>query len=449
LSILAFFAVGFGIAFGGLGLIYPQNAGFDGLVWEWSLLSSAWGPQWGMAGLSGWALGGGLATEAVYQLFYAQLPWVATAAMIPLLALRGRTPALSSLLGGLLVGGLLYPLATNWLWGGGWLFHLGTNINLGHGFVDFAGASTVHLLGGAVALAGLLVAVPRLARHQRSENQAIPLPPAHMPLLASVGAILLLIGSSGWAWANPLLSASPLMLQRGAINALLVAAAGALLPLAYTWFVANQPDPVMAARGLAAGAIAGAAVGPFVAPWGAIALGAIVGLLVPMITYLMTEVLRVADDTGILPMHLLGAAAGLVAVGLLADGMAGLGWNQVGTDSFLTVSGQGVTGLMAQSGFRPDWPGQMQAQLIGIAALFLIPFLAGTLMFGFLTVLDRGLHHARTRQPQPAADTPNTDVLPDQRDEQDGVPLTSPGNDRRSGDQASSPALQDPTLTQN
>ena len=62
LSILAFFALGFGLAFGGLGLIHPQNAGFNELIWEWSLLSGTWGPQWGMAGLAGWALGGTAAT---------------------------------------------------------------------------------------------------------------------------------------------------------------------------------------------------------------------------------------------------------------------------------------------------------------------------------------------------------------------------------------------------
>ena len=161
LGVLLFFAVGFGLAFGGLGLVTPPTVGFGSLVWEWTLVAGDWGYKWGMAGLNGWALTGPAATPATYGLFFAQLPWVATATMIPLLALPGRSPSFSSLLGGLLIGGLLYPLATNWVWGGGWLANLGANLNLGHGYVDFAGAGTVHLLGAAAALAGLLVLIPR------------------------------------------------------------------------------------------------------------------------------------------------------------------------------------------------------------------------------------------------------------------------------------------------
>ncbi len=53
----------------------------------------------------------------------------------------------------------------------------------------------------------------------------------------------------------------------------LAASAGALAPLAYTWFVADHADPLMAARGLAAGAVVAAAVGPFLPPWAAALLG--------------------------------------------------------------------------------------------------------------------------------------------------------------------------------
>ncbi|MEA3337086.1 MAG: hypothetical protein U9R25_14345 [Chloroflexota bacterium] len=391
LGVLAFFLAGFAIAFGGIGLIQPDVAGFDELVWEWSLMGSEWGPQWGTAGLAGWALAKAAATPDAYNLFFSQLPWVATATMIPLIALRGRTAVLSSLLGGILVGGLLYPLATNWVWGGGWLANLGYTANLGHGFVDFAGAGTVHLVGGAVALAGLLTMVDRRAGKPAEPTRGVNLPPVQLPVLASVGAFLVLAGSVAWSWANPLLNENTLWSSRGAVNVILVALAGALLPLAYTWFVANRSDALMAARGLAAGAVAGAAIGPFVAPWAALVLGAVVGLLVPLLTYLVREVLRVEDDTGILPVHLTGGLAGLIALGFLADGLTGRGWNDVGVASYLGVAGQGVTGLMVAEGMQSDWPGQMLAQLLGMTALFLVPFLAATLVFGPLAVLIKGL----------------------------------------------------------
>ena len=395
IGVLAFFVVGFALAFGGIGLVYDKAPELSGLIWEWTVVTQTWGPKWGMVGLSGWAMEGSAATAGAYTLFLAQAPWVATATLIPLLALRGRAPAFTSLLGGLLVGGILYPLATNWVWGGGWLANLGVNLNLGHGFVDFAGGATVHLLAAAAGIAGLLVTVPRRARQHVADSEPIPMPPVHLPLLASIGAVFILAGSLGWGWGNPLLDLPTLMPARGIVNALIAAASGALVPLAYTWFVTDRPDPLMAARGLAAGAVAGAAFGPFVPPGMAALIGALAGLMVPILTYLLREVLRIDDDTGLTPVHLVSGLFGVLAVGLLADGLAGRGWNGVGNVEYLGVVGQGVTGWRAAAGMIADWPGQFQAQLIGSAALFLMPFLAGTLLFGLLAAIAAGLRRVR------------------------------------------------------
>ena len=401
IGVLAFFVVGFGLAFGGIGLVYDKAPELSGLVWEWTVVTETWGPKWGMVGLSGWAMNGTAATAGAYTLFLAQAPWVATATLIPLLALRGRAPAFTSLLGGLLIGGILYPLATNWVWGGGWLANLGVNLNLGHGFVDFAGGATVHLLAAAAGIAGLLVTVPRRARQRVAGTDPVPMPPVHLPLLASIGALFILVGSLGWGWSNPLLDLPTLMPSRGLVNALIAAASGALVPLAYTWFVTDRPDPLMAARGLAAGAVAGAAFGPFVPPGMAALIGALAGLLVPILTYLLREVLRIDDDTGLTPVHLVSGLIGVLAVGLLADGLAGQGWNGVGTVEYLGVVGQGVTGWRAAAGMIADWPGQFQAQLVGAAALFLMPFLAGMLVFGLLAAIAAGLR--RTQRAHTAA----------------------------------------------
>ena len=151
---------GFALQFGGVGLAHDLP-GFAGLIWEWSALGPTWGPGWGMAGLVGWGLTGPAATPAAYTLALANLPWVMTAALIPLIGLRGRIPAWASILLGLLIGAVIYPLAGNWIWGGGWLANLGANLGLGHGYVDVAGAGLVHLLGAAAALAGILVFLPR------------------------------------------------------------------------------------------------------------------------------------------------------------------------------------------------------------------------------------------------------------------------------------------------
>jgi Amt family ammonium transporter len=71
---------------------------------------------------------------------------------------------------------------------------------------------------------------------------------------------------------------------------------------------------------------------------------------------------------------------GVLAVGLFGDGLAGQGWNEIGLETYLGVAGQGVAGLVAAPGYAPDWPGQISAQLVGLAA-----------MAGLTTVLVGGL----------------------------------------------------------
>ena len=396
LAVLSYWAVGFALQFGGIGLV-DGRPGFDGLVWEWSALNESWGTGWGMAGLSGFGLLGAGATADAYLLFLSRLPWVITATLIPLLALRGRAPAPVTLVGGLLSGGLLYPLTGNWSAGGGWLAHLGRNLGLGHGLVDFANAGPVFLVGAAAALAGMLIFLPRRAR--RAPDEIVPLPPVHLPLLTITGAGLLLVGAVGWALSNPLLDWAHLAPALAAVDVLLAGAGGALLPIAYTWFATGHADPLMAARGLAAGTVSGLAVAGFVPPWAALALGAFCGLLTPLLAYLLAEVVRLDDRTGSVSVFGLGAISGLLGLALLADGRFGQGWNGIGAESYLGIAGQGVSGLWPAVGLQADWPGQMQAQLAGVAAEALFSFLLATLTFGALAALL----HVGQRERQPLA----------------------------------------------
>lgn len=377
LAAAGYLATGFALQFGGVGLVHDRP-GFAGLIWEWSALGPTWGPGWGMAGLTGWGLTGAAATSAAQGLAHAQLPWVLTATMIPVVALRGRIPAWATALVGFLTAFLLYPVAGNWVWGGGWLANLGGNLGLGHGLVDAGGSGSVHLLAAAITLAGLLVFLPRKPRAENA-GEPVPLPEAHLPLLALLGAGLLLVGVPVWAVSNPLLAPQAIDAGRIALNNVLAAAAGALLSLAYTWLVAGRPDPLMAARALAAGAIAIAAAAPFVAPWAALLVGGAIGLLLPFAMYLVDRILRWDDPTAVLAVHGLGGAMGVLAVGFLADGTAGLGWNGVGVSTYLGVARQGVTGLLAATGFQSDFPGQLQAQGVGLAALALFGFFAAWL----------------------------------------------------------------------
>ena len=402
LAVIGYVAVGFALQFGGIGLTQDQP-GFAGLIWEWSALGPTWGPGWGMTGLVGWGLTGPAATSAAYALALANLPWVITAALIPLIGLRGRIPGWAAIVLGLLIGGLIYPLAGNWIWGGGWLANLGLNLGLGHGYVDVAGpgsctcsarrprwpASWSFCRGGPDR--------PHPGRRRCRRTR--------WPLLALLGAVALLIGSFAWTVANPLLPRDTLDLSLLALNGFLAAAAGALVALAYTWLVAGKPDPLMAARGLAAALVAAAAFAPFVPPWGALAVGAVAGLLTPLAIFTVDRLLRWDDPAAVLTVHGLGGALGLVALGIFADGKAGAGWNGVGVDSYLGVAGQGVTGLLAAAGYQPDWPAQMQAQGVGLAALALFGFFVAWVLLAPPAIL---LHLLR---PQPVAATPSMAMI--------------------------------------
>jgi Amt family ammonium transporter len=388
----SYWAFGFALQFGGVGLIYPLPE-LRMLVWEWSAFSPDWGIGWGMAGLSGWFLSGADVTPLVYALFLAHLPWAMTAAALPVIALRGRAPATAPLVLAFFMGGVLYPLAGNWVQGGGWLSALGRNINLGHGLIDFGGAGTVHLVAGGFAVAALLIWTPRRARQPLNTVQ---LPPVQLPLLASVGALLLMAGSMGWWWANPLQTStlSEVALMRGGVNNILFAGGGALIPLIYTWFVTGRADPLMTARGLAAGVVAGLACGPFVQPGVAFFIGFFAGGAAPFVAFVSDHVWRLDDATGVAHVSMIPAAVGLLLVGLFADGTAGSGWQTTGVDSYLGVTGQGVSGLFVARGYQPDFPAQFQAQVIGVLALALWGFVSGLLICGPVALIYYGLQRS-------------------------------------------------------
>lgn len=392
LTTLAYWAVGFALQFGGVGLVYLRPE-LHGLVWEWSPLPAEWGTGWGVAGLSGWLLAGSEMTALVYALFLAHLPWLFVVTLLPVMALRGRAPTLATLALALLIGGVVYPLAGNWVQGGGWLSALGRNLNLGHGFIDVGGAGTVFLLAAAFGLVALVVWTPRRA--------VAELPPAYQPLLTVAGSLFVLAGLIGWLWANPLQveAVGDLGMVRGSVNLLLAAAAGVIAPLLYTWFVAGRSHPTLVARGLVAGAVAGLAAAPFTSPGAALVIGALAGLTTPLLTYVVDGLLRLDDATGLVVTAGAPALIGLLLAGVVADGAAGAGWQMTGLDAHLGVAGQGVSGLLVAQGFQPDFPGQFQAQLIGVAALILWGVIMGLLVAAPLGLLFWGLQHSeRTAQ---------------------------------------------------
>jgi Amt family ammonium transporter len=366
---------------GGVGLT-TDIEGLQGLVWEWA---SPLNLDWGVLGMRGFFLSGEADTNTALLLYLAYLPPLAVAVILPLLALRERMPGWMAALAGLFMAALVYPAVANWFSGGGWLMHIGETLGLGHGYVDLTGLSTAAFAGGLAALLGVVFFGRRLP--PLPEGQVPVLPPVHLPVLAVLGAVLALIGTMALASANPIHVQAGVILPRLAVNLVLAAAGGAIVPCLYTWFTTGAADSFMATRGAMAGILSAAAGMAFFPPWSALALGALAGLLVPLVTFAVAHLLRIEDPTGAVPVGLLGGLLGVLAPGILADGHAGQGWNGVGIENYLGLAGQGITGLFAASGFATDWPGQLNAQLVGLAAIALLTLASVGGLFLILKVL--------------------------------------------------------------
>jgi Amt family ammonium transporter len=178
-----------------------------------------------------------------------------------------------------------------------------------------------------------------------------------------------------------------------AVNLVLGALGGALTAGLYSWFTTSHLNPLMSARGLVAGLVVVAAGAPFMPPWSAMAAGLIIGLILPPLIYLFDRVLRLDDTASALATFGLPALLGLLLLALVASGGYGVGWNGVGQESYLGVEGQGVSGLLVAPGYASGWPGQMQAQLVGAAAIFVWSFGLSWLLMQILA----GIIHAWQR----------------------------------------------------
>jgi Amt family ammonium transporter len=298
-----------------------------------------------------------------------------------------------ALLAGLLMGSLIYPIVGNWTWGGGWLANLGSNLGMGHGLIDAGGSGQAILVGACAALAAYLVFRNNSANEEPgaepeanevpdtdpqgsvedelapNETKIVPMPPVHLPLLGLLGASLMLIGWLGTVFLTHLPTAVDAVPAVLAVNLVLGALGGALTAGLYSWFTTSHLNPLMSARGLVAGLVVVAAGAPFMPPWSALAAGLVIGLILAPLVFLFDRVLRLDDAVSAVATFGLPAILGLLLLALVASGGYGLGWNGVGQESYLGVEGQGVSGLLVEPGYASDWPGQMQAQLIGAVAM--------------------------------------------------------------------------------
>lgn len=367
LGMLGFYICGFALMFGGIGALGTLG-GYAGLNHEFTI--SLFGKSFGLFGTKGFFLTGSSYDVAVYTLFLFQMVFMDTTATIPTGALAERWKFLSFCIYGIFVGTIIYPIFGNWVWGGGWLAMLGQNFGLGHGHVDFAGSSVVHMTGGVLALIGAWIVGPRLGKFNK-DGSANPIPGHNIPM-AVIGTFILAFGWFGFN-AGSTLAGTDLRIAIVAVNTMLASATGAMAATLWMWLVrTKKPDPSMMCNGMLAGLVAITAPCAFVNSVSASIIGLIAGILVVEAVYFVEGKLKLDDPVGAISVHGVNGLWGCLALGLFADGSYGDGWN-------------GVTGTV-RGLFYGD-ASQFFAQCIGVISNFVYVGLISIVVFKLIDLI--------------------------------------------------------------
>ena len=350
IGILGFWALGFGLQMGGVGAL--PTFGNDATLNSEFVVNIA-GKDFGLFGLRGFFLAPEILTSPVAALFLFQMVFMDTAATIPTGAMAERWKFTSFVLFSLVISSVTYPIFANWVWGGGWLSQLGHNFHLGHGHVDFAGSSVVHMVGGTAAIVGAHALGPRIGKYDAAGNPR-PIPGHNMPMVA-LGTFIL---AFGWFGFNPgsTLAGTDTRIAVIAVNTMLASAAGAFAAYLFMKIRFGVPDLSMLCNGMLAGMVAITAPCAFVTAPAAILIGSVAGVLVILSAMFVEKTLKVDDPVGAFSVHGANGAWGVIALGLFADGRYGDGWNGVPGP---------VRGL-----FYGD-ASQLAASIIGVVVCFL------------------------------------------------------------------------------
>jgi ammonium transporter, Amt family len=363
IGIIGFYFVGFGLQMGSVGPM--ATFGGDASLSAAPLSVSLFGHVWNLAGTSGFMLPLRMFTPAVATMFFFQMVFMDTTCTIPTGALAERWKFGSFVIFSFVIATVIYPLYANWVWGGGWLSQLGTNLGLGHGHVDFAGSSVVHMTGGVMALTLAKIIGPRIGKYG-ADGRVNPIPAHNIPQVM-VGTFILAFGWFGFN-AGSTLAGTDTRLAIVATNTLLASATGAFGAYLYVKTRFGKPDPTWLANGMLAGLVAITAPCAFVSSWAAMLIGLVAGVLVVVAAIFVETKLRVDDPVGAIAVHGVNGAWGILSVGLFANGTYGQGLNGVP---------YGVTGILYGDA------GQLVASLIGIAAnvLWVAPLAALVFVF--------------------------------------------------------------------
>jgi Amt family ammonium transporter len=363
IGMLGYWICGYALQMGGVGGVATLG-GATGLDGEFAI--HLFGKDFGLFGYKGFFLSGMTYDAVIFTVFLFQMVFMDTTATIPTGSMAERWSFKSFIFYAFFISMFTYPMYANWVWGGGWLSQLGKNFALGHGTLDFAGSSVVHMTGGVAALVGAWILGPRLGKF-RKDGKPNAIPGHHIPM-AITGCFILAFGWFGFN-AGSTLAGGDLRIGVVAVNTMLASASGAFSSLLFMWWKYDKPDISMAANGFLAGLVAITAPCAFVNSVSAVIIGLIAGIILCVSVFFVERTLKIDDPVGAISVHGVNGAWGLLALGLFADGTYGDGLNSVaGT----------VKGL-----FYGD-VSQFGAQIAGVITNFVFVFVV---MFIFFKIL--------------------------------------------------------------
>ncbi|MFL2892785.1 MAG: ammonium transporter [Candidatus Pelagibacter sp.] len=286
-----------------------------------------------------------------YQTYFVfQAMFVATAATIISGAVAERLKFVGYLVMTIFATGVIYPIVGHWAWSSS---YLGEAMNKGWlaslGFVDFAGSTIVHSVGGWIALSGILILGPRIGKY--SEANKGKFTGSSFPL-AVLGTLILWFGWFGFnGGSNGAMDDTvPLIL----INTFLAASFGLITSLVISFALFKKPDPFYVILGPLAGLVSITAACNSVNSLLAILIG-IIGTIIAIIVHEFLNKKEIDDVVGAVPVHLAAGVWGTLAVGIFSN---------------LEILGTGLS--------RID---QIKAQLIGISTIGLFAFVTSFIFF--------------------------------------------------------------------
>lgn len=312
---IAFYLIGFGIMFGA--------------------------DQAGLIGTSGFFDPAGMGLSVFDDLspgtfIIFQTVFAATAATIVSGAMAERTKFSAYIIYSVVISLIIYPVVGHWVWGGGWLSELG--------FVDFAGSTVVHSVGGWAALVGAMFLGPRIGKY--GPDGKVNAIPGHNILIGALGVFILWFGWFGFNPGSEL--AADGVIGHVAMTTNLSAAAGALTAMIYTWLRYGKPDVSLSLNGALAGLVgitAGCAVSTLE---GSIFIGIIATIFMLIMVEVFDRKLRIDDPVGAISVHGIAGAIGTLLVGVFAnDGGDIVGLVYGGGFDLLGVQATGVVAVAA------------------------------------------------------------------------------------------------------